>query len=114
MSKRVLLGEFELLVLAALLRLGDDAYGASVYREIESRAKRRVTIGAVYTTLGRLEKRGLVESRLGDPTPVRGGRAKRYVRICGAGMEALRASTDGLRSLLEGTELEWTNPAIST
>ncbi len=105
MSGRVSLGEFEMLVLAALLRLGEDGYGARVFREIDARSGRRVTIGAVYTTLGRLEKRGLVESWLGQPTAIRGGRAKRYFRLRTSGKEALAASARDLQSMLAGTEL---------
>lgn len=107
MGKRVLLGNFELLVLAAVLRLGDDAYGARVYRELQDRTDRRISIGAVYTTLGRLEERGIVSSTMGDPTPERGGRAKRYFKIQPTGMEALEAASSALWSLLDGTELAW-------
>ena len=88
MSK-VRLGEFEALVLAALLRLGDQAYGVAIRREIEDRTGRSPSIGAVYTTLHRLEGKGLVTSRLGEPTPERGGRAKRYFEARPEGREAL-------------------------
>lgn len=107
MGERVLLGEFEILVLAAVLRLGDEAYGAAVYRELESRCGRRVSMGAVYTTLSRLEDKGLVTSRMGEPSPVRGGRAKRFFTIQAAGKEALEASASALMSLLKDTELAW-------
>ena len=75
MSKGDHLGEFELLVLSALLRLGDDAYGVAIRAEIEERAGRNASIGAVYATLERLEKKGLIRSRMGEATPERGGRA---------------------------------------
>ena len=73
MAGREFLGEFEHIVLLAVLRLGDDAYGASVRREIETRTGRALTVGALYRTLDRLELKGYVASRVGDPTPERGG-----------------------------------------
>ena len=104
MSERNGLGEFEFLVLAAVLRLGAEAYGSAVYREVEATG-RRVSMGAVYTTLYRLEERGLVRSHTGDPTPKRGGRAKRFFRLEPEGREALKTSVAALRTLLAGTEL---------
>lgn len=104
MTQRVGLGEFEVVVLAAVLRLGRDAYGSAIYRAVKA-AGRAVSIGAVYTTLYRLEERGLVTSEEGDPTPVRGGRAKRYYAIDAAGREALAESIRPLRNLLRGTAL---------
>ncbi len=83
------LGEFEALVLAALLRLGDEAYGVSIRGEIECCTGREPSIGAVYTALNRLEKKGLVASRLGEPTAERGGRAKRYFEARPEGRDAL-------------------------
>jgi DNA-binding PadR family transcriptional regulator len=83
------LGEFEHLVLLAVLRLGDDAYGVPIQRELEERAGRRVTVGALYATLDRLEGKRLLESWFADPTPQRGGRSKRYFRVTAAGEEAL-------------------------
>ena len=73
MSGRDFLGEFEHIVMLAVLRLGDRAYGVTVRQEIEFRTKREVSIGAVYATLDRLEAKGYVKSSLGDPTPERGG-----------------------------------------
>ena len=105
MAKGDRLGEFELLVLAALLRLGEEAYGVAVRQEIEARSGRDVAIGAVYKTLERLQRKGFVESRLGDPTPVRGGRAKRYFEVTPAGREALRTSARTLTRMFDGLEL---------
>jgi len=96
------LGEFELLLLSAVLRLDDDAYGASVLREIEERAGREVSAGAVYTGLKRLEERGLVSSAVGEPTPERGGRRKRYFRMEPAGAEALATSLETIERMSEG------------
>lgn len=108
MGKRVLLGEFELLVLAAVLRLGSEAYGANVYRELGEKCDRHVSLGAVYTTLSRLEGKNLVTSELGESTPVRGGRAKRYFTITNSGKTAVSSSSRALMSLLQDTELAWT------
>jgi DNA-binding PadR family transcriptional regulator len=103
------LGEFEQLVLLALIRLGDDAYGMAVRRELEARAERDVSIGAVYATLDRLESKGLVRSRIGDPSADRGGRAKRCFIITGAGARALERSQQALRQMLDGLPPRW-NP----
>ena len=86
------LGEFEQIVLLAVLRLGDNAYGVPIRREIEKRAGRRVTIGALYGTLARLERKGYVTSWSGDPSPERGGRAKRCYRLEALGERALQES----------------------
>src|SRR5437899_567720 len=86
-------------MLYALLRLGEKAYGMRVWRELEERTGDPVTVGAVYATLERLERKGLVSSRLGDPTPERGGRAKRYYSITGAGATALQESARVVRNL---------------
>lgn len=86
---RYFLGEFERAVLVALIRLGDDAYGVAIRRHLVNRLHREIAIGAIYTTLQRLEDKGLVSSFMGDPTPQRGGRAKRFFRIEAAGLEAL-------------------------
>lgn len=96
------LGEFEMLVLAALIRLDDKAYGASISHEIETRTQRNVTIGALYTTLTRLEEKGYVRSRLGEATPERGGRAKRYYKITALGERRLKHSVSTLGNMLEG------------
>jgi PadR family transcriptional regulator, regulatory protein PadR len=102
MAKGETLGEFEHLVLLAVLRLADDAYGMRVRREIAGRTGRDVTIGAVYATLERLEAKGLVVSRMGEPTSERGGRAKRSFLLTGAGVEALNRAQESLLSMLDG------------
>ena len=96
------MGEFEQLVLAALLRLGDNAYGMSVRREIKERTGRQAAIGAVYATLERLEAKGYISSSEGDPTPERGGRAKRFFRIQADGERALRESQETMRRMMSG------------
>ena len=110
MAKGDFLGEFEQLVLLALIRLDDEAYGMAVRRELEARAARDVSIGAVYATLDRLEEKGLVKSRLGEPSDNRGGRAKRCFTITAAGARALERSQQALRQMLEGLPPRW-NPA---
>jgi PadR family transcriptional regulator, regulatory protein PadR len=102
MAKGDSLGEFEHLVLLAVLRLGVDAYGMRVRREIAERTGRDVTIGAVYATLERMEAKGLVASSIGEPTAERGGRAKRSFRVTGAGNEAINRMQQGLVSMLDG------------
>lgn len=96
------LGEFEQLVLFALLDLEDDAYGAAVGRRIEERTGREVSAGAVYTALERLESRGLVTSREGEPTPERGGRRRKYYAVEPQGAEELYRSVDVIRAMSEG------------
>jgi len=96
------MGEFEQLVLLALLRLGNDAYGMEVREEIEKRTGRDVSYGAVYTTLDRLEQKGFVAHWMGEPTAERGGRAKKYFRVLPEGREALRATRDVLGIMSEG------------
>jgi len=105
MIKRDSLGEFEHIVVLALLRLEDRAYGVTVRREIELRTKREVSIGAVYATLGRLEKKGYVKSHAGDPTPERGGRSKRFFRVTAKGMTAVHRTHRALRRMTEGLDL---------
>ena len=96
------LGEFEQLVLLALMRLEPEAYGVAIRDEIEERTGRSVALGAVYTTLLRLEDKRLVATRLGDPTPQRGGRRKKYYRPLAAGRRELAASLDAIRSMSHG------------
>ena len=100
------LGEFEQMVLLAVLCAAQegDAYGVTVHGELERRTKRRVARGAVYMTLDRLENKGLLESYLTDPTPERGGRAKRCYRATKPALAALRASRRALVALWEGLE----------
>jgi PadR family transcriptional regulator len=99
------LGEFEQVVLLAILRLGDDAYGVSIRREIADRTEREPAPGALYTTLDRLEEKGLVASKYGDPTPERGGRAKRYFTVTGAGVRAVTRAQRAFQRLMEGLAL---------
>jgi DNA-binding PadR family transcriptional regulator len=98
------LGEFEQIVLLALVRLGSDAYGATVRREIEVRAGREVSISAVYTTLERLEQKGLVRSRIGEPTPERGGRRRRHFELLPLGARSLRDAYNALTGMTTGIE----------
>jgi PadR family transcriptional regulator len=105
MSGRDFLGEFEHLIVLALLRLEDRAYGVTVRQEIESRTNREVSIGAVYATLDRLEAKGYVKSRRGDPTPERGGRSKRFFRVTAQGVAAVSRTQRALQSLSEGLDL---------
>jgi len=90
MTNRSYLGEFELMLLLAVIHLGDEAYGVPISRELESHRGRNVSIGSVYAALDRLEAKGLVASALGDPTPERGGKAKRYFRITKEGLRQVR------------------------
>lgn len=105
MAKNRFLGEFELLVMAAMVRLGSEAYGGSIRTEIESRAGRSVTVGALYATLARLEDKQYVSSRVGEATPQRGGRAKRYFEVTSLGRAQLDKSVTAINSMLEGVRL---------
>ena len=96
------LGEFEQLVMLALVEIEDDAYGASVGRAIEDRTGREVSAGAVYTALERLVRRGLVTDRVGEPTPERGGRRRRYYRLTAEGAGTLRRAIAVIRSMSDG------------
>lgn len=96
------LGEFEQLLLFALLRLGDDAYGVTLRRELETRTSRVVSAGAIYTAMERLEARGLVSSVIGEPTPQRGGKRKKYYRLEKAGARALARSYEALHEMARG------------
>jgi DNA-binding PadR family transcriptional regulator len=99
------LGEFEQVVLLAILRLEQNAYGVSIRSEIAVCTGREISPGALYTTLDRLEERSLVTSRFGDPTPQRGGRAKRYFKVTAAGLKAVARAQQAYRRLLRGVEL---------
>lgn len=105
MAPVVNLGDFEQLVLLAILRLGDEAYGVTVRAELADRAGRTIAPGALYTAFERLEAKGLITSRMGDPTPQRGGRAKRYVSVTAAGMRALTRAVRAYERLLDGLDL---------
>ena len=100
--KRQFLGGFELLVLLALIRLGDDAYGVPISEAIEQSSGREVSIGSVYITLDRLSEKGLVSSRVGEPTAERGGRAKTYFRITAKGLREVRQAQRTLTALWKG------------
>jgi DNA-binding PadR family transcriptional regulator len=95
-------GDFEKIILFALLRLGEGAYGVPIRREIVERTGREISIGAVYTALHRLEKRGYVASQMGEPTPERGGRRKKLYTLLPAGARALSEAYDALRRMAEG------------
>jgi DNA-binding PadR family transcriptional regulator len=105
MAQSLVLGEFEQIVLLAILRLDDKAYGVSIRAEIASCTDREPAPGALYTTLDRLEEKGLLTSRFGDPTPQRGGRAKRYFQVSASGIEAVTRAQRCYRRLLEGLTL---------
>ena len=96
------LGEFEILVLAAVLRLDDNAYGSTIREEIEARTARSVTVGALYATLARMEEKRYVTSRTGESTSQRGGRAKRYYELTPLGRERFERSVAALHNMLEG------------
>jgi PadR family transcriptional regulator PadR len=98
------LGDFEQLVLLAIIRIGDEVYGVPIVQEIERRTFRHVAPAAVYVTLRRLEAKGLVISWLGDPTPERGGKARRYVKITRAGIESLRATRKVIDRMWHGLD----------
>ena len=105
MSPRDYLGEFEHIVLLAVLPLDDRAYGVTVRREIEARTKREASIGAIYATLDRLEAKGYVRSCAGDPTPERGGHSKHFFRVTAQGVSAIHRTHRALRNLTEGLDL---------
>jgi DNA-binding PadR family transcriptional regulator len=107
MAKGDYLGEFEQIVLLALLRLKENAYGMTLRREIHERTGRDVSIGAVYATLDRLEAKGYVSSRLGEPTSERGGRAKRFFRIEADGAAALQDTRRTLEAMWKGVQPKW-------
>jgi PadR family transcriptional regulator PadR len=98
-----MLGEFEYLILAATVRLGDDAYGAAIVLEIERATGKRCSIGGLYTTLDRLEGKGMIKTWMGNPTPERGGRSKRMVRVLAKGTEAAKAFYDAVVKVSLGT-----------
>jgi PadR family transcriptional regulator, regulatory protein PadR len=104
MSEPPYLGEMEQIILLAVLRLGDSAYATPILEEIETQAGRRVARGALYTALDRLETKGCLRSRLGDPLPERGGRARRYFTLTPAALRALKTSRGALLRLWQGVE----------
>lgn len=98
------LGEFEQSLLLAIAHLGDRAYGVTIRQQIEDRTGREVAIGALYTSLGRLERKGYVRSTMSDPTPQRGGRSKRHFTLRPAGATALRQSRERMTRMWEGLQ----------
>jgi DNA-binding PadR family transcriptional regulator len=100
-----MLGEFEQLVLLAILRAGEDAYGVPIRQAIVDRSGRDVSLAAVYKTLTRLEDKGFVVASVGEPTPERGGRRKRYYAVTVAGRRSLRQSVEVLRRMARGLDL---------
>jgi DNA-binding PadR family transcriptional regulator len=111
MAQQAFLGGVELLVLLALIRVGDEAYGVPISDEIEAIYGRSVSVGSVYITLGRLERKGLVSSRLGEPTAERGGRAKTYFRPTAKGLREVRLARRTLMRLWQGVpQLEGETP----
>ena len=104
MTKKRFLGELEQMVLLAVLHLEEGAYAVSIRSVLEERAGRSVARGALYTTLERLEAKGLLTSNLGDPTPERGGRAKRFFQVTAKGAEALQSSREAMETLWKGLD----------
>lgn len=107
------LGEFEQIVLLTILHLKDNAYGMTIRREIERRLDRDVSIGAIYTTLERLEKRGMVSSFIGEATPERGGRAKRYFKLEYVGRRAIIDSRDVMDRMWQGITTDFVLSPLS-
>ena len=103
-----MLGEFEYLILTAAARLGEDAYGAAIREAIEDATGRRCSIGALYTTLDRLEQKGFLTTQMGDPTPQRGGRPKRMVRITAQGTREAREFYQTVQRVSRG--VAWVRP----
>lgn len=101
-----MLGEFEYLLLSAAARLADDAYGASIRQEIESATRKSCSLGALYTTLDRLETKGFIKTWMGDPTPERGGRPKRMVRVTPEGIGAASDFYDAVTRVSRGVSWE--------
>jgi PadR family transcriptional regulator PadR len=100
-----MLGEFEYLMLTAAVRLGENAYGAAIRQAIEDATRRRCSIGALYTTLDRLEAKGFIQTWMGDPTPQRGGRPKRMVRVTAKG---IREASDFYSAMIRASRgISW-------
>lgn len=98
------LGEFEQLVLLAVVRLGETAYGMRIHQELQQIAGRKSSLGAIYTTLERLEEKGLVRSSIGEATPERGGKPKKYFQINASGVTSLKRALDSIEFMKAGTE----------
>jgi PadR family transcriptional regulator PadR len=101
-----MLGEFEYLLIAAATRIGDEAYGAAILQEIERSTSRKCSIGALYTTLDRLEAKGMIKTWMGQPTQERGGRSKRMVRVTAKGIAAATVFYDAMLKVSRGTSWE--------
>ena len=97
-----MLGEFEYLLITAAAGLGDKAYGAAIREEIEARTGRKCSIGALYTTIDRLETKGLLTTWMGDATPQRGGRSKRMIRVTSKGVQAAKSFYDAVVRVSRG------------
>lgn len=104
MNKTTYLGEFEHTILLAILRLGENAYGMAIRDELDARVGRKVTRSAAYITLERLVKKGYLTARMGDPSPERGGRAKRFFSLTALGRESLKTSGRALMDMWAGHE----------
>lgn len=104
------LSDLEVLALAAVIRLGPDAYGVSIGDEIHQRTARKVSVGSLYKALARLEQRGLVTPFTGKPTAARGGKAKKHFRVEAAGRDALEAELRALHRMVDGLDLDWSAP----
>jgi PadR family transcriptional regulator len=96
------LGELEQLILLAVVRLEPESYGMRIKQELEDRAKRKTSVGALYTALDRLEQKGFVTSEVGEATPERGGRAKRYFAVSPSGKDALKRALREISSMASG------------
>jgi len=107
-----MLGEFEYILITAATRLAEGAYGASIRQEIEAATERRCSIGALYTTLDRLEAKGLLKTWMGEATPQRGGRAKRMVRVTAKGIQAAAAFYCAVRRVSRGVSWEANRVAV--
>jgi PadR family transcriptional regulator len=105
------LGEFEQMVLLAVARLGDGAYGMAILEEIQDRTGTESAVASVYSALDRLQRHGYVTSDMGDPTPERGGRAKRYFRLERSGADALERARSAIDSLWDGLRLDTRTPS---
>jgi DNA-binding PadR family transcriptional regulator len=108
-----MLGEFEYLILSAATRLREDAYGAAIRQEVEEATRHRCSIGALYTTLDRLENKGLIKTWMGDPTPQRGGRPKRMVRVTANGVRAARDFYVAVKRVSRGVSWEANRVAVA-
>lgn len=104
MKRKKHLGELEQMVLMAVLQLTDDAYGTTILRELSERGGRKVSPGALFATMDRLEGKGFVSSQIGDPTPGRGGKRKRFLTVTPAGLDALQEARSAWVRMSEGIE----------